>query len=198
MSRRIKLHTFHFLFRLFAYLADKSGGWRVFVRPKLLLGSLIVGLGLSSSMQIDAQNQPKKRVVVPLNTVNKPIVTCYEVTTAKPIEEDYIYTVIEQMPQFPGGEKELLKFISNNIIYPDKAKNEKIEGRVICRFLVNKDGSVSDIQVIRSLNSLLDAEAVRVLKLLPNFNPGMQDNNPVRVWYTLPVIFKLKNDVPKN
>jgi len=221
MSRKIKFHTFHFLFSLFAYLADKSGGWRVFVRPKLLLGSLIVGLGLISSgfAQISNQNKAKQKtrqriqtkkiakgdsirakddsvVYATENMITDIKGSCYE--TIEPIQLNRIYQIVEQMPQFPGGEKELIKFISNNIIYPDKAKDDKIEGKVICRFLVNKDGSISDIQVIRSLNSLLDAEAVRVLKLLPNFNPGMQDNNPVRVWYTLPVVFKLKNDVPKN
>jgi len=221
MSRKIKFHTFHFLFSLFAYLADKSGGWRVFVRPKLLLGSLIVGLGLISSgfAQISNQNKAKQKtrqriqtkkiakgdsirakddsvVYATENMITDIKGSCYE--TIEPIQLNRIYQIVEQMPQFPGGEKELIKFISNNIIYPDKAKDDKIEGKVICRFLVNKDGSISDIQVIRSLNSLLDAEAVRVLKLLPNFNPGMQDNNPVRVWYTLPVVFKLKNDVRKN
>lgn len=101
-------------------------------------------------------------------------------------------TFIEQMPTFPGGEKKLLEFISKNIIYPEKAKNEKIEGRVICKFSVNRDGSVSDIKVVSSLDPSCDAEAIRVLKLLPKFIPGMQDKIPVRVWYTLPVIFKLK------
>ena len=105
---------------------------------------------------------------------------------------DYLIDFIEQMPQFPGGEEKLLKFISKNIIYPEKAKNEKIEGRVFCKFIVNRDGSVSDIKVVRSLDASCDAEAIRVLKLLPKFIPGMQDKIPVRVWYTLPVIFKLK------
>ena len=99
---------------------------------------------------------------------------------------------IKQMPQFPGGEEKLLKFISKNIIYPEKAKNEKIEGRVFCKFIVNRDGSVSDIKVVRSLDASCDAEAIRVLKLLPKFIPGKQNGRNVRVWYSLPIAFKAK------
>jgi len=106
--------------------------------------------------------------------------------------DSLIIDFIEQMPTFPGGSEKLLKFISKNIIYPEKAKNEKIEGRVICKFIVNRDGSVSDILVVKSLDLSCDAEAIRVLNLLPKFIPGMQDKIPVRVWYRLPVIFKLK------
>jgi protein TonB len=99
---------------------------------------------------------------------------------------------IEQMPNFPGGEEKLLKFISKNLIYPENAKKEKIEGRVICRFIVNRDGSVSDIKVVRSLDTSCDTEAIKVLKLLPKFIPGKQNGKNVRVWYTIPITFKLE------
>lgn len=102
-----------------------------------------------------------------------------------------IINAMEVMPYFPGGDKKLYKFISTNMQYPQKAINEKIEGRVICGFIVNKDGSVSDVEVLRSVHPLLDAEALRIIKLLPKWIPGMQSGKPVRVRYTLPVPFIL-------
>jgi protein TonB len=93
------------------------------------------------------------------------------------------------MPQFPGGEDSLLNFISKNLKYPNT--EDDYMGRVICRFIVNKDGSVSNIEVVRSLETSFDAEAIKVLKLLPNFIPGKQNGNPVRVYYTLPISFKI-------
>ncbi|MDR3652026.1 MAG: energy transducer TonB [Paludibacter sp.] len=99
--------------------------------------------------------------------------------------------IIEQMPQFPGGESALLSFIEKNLTKPPVAQHDNgVPGKVICRFVVEKDGSISNITVIRSLDPACDKEAVRVLKLLPKFIPGKQDGKAVRVYYTLPVIFK--------
>jgi len=190
MSRRIKLHTFHFLFRLFAYLADKSGGWRVFVRPKLLLGSLIVGLGLTGTGLIEAQNKAPQKSQSKINSIK-----ANSKDSAKSEDQIMCYTVmeIETMPQFPGGESALLSFIQKNLTkLPITQCYNGIPGKVICRFVVEKDGSVSNITVIRSLDPACDKEAVRVLKLLPKFTPGKQNGQAVRVYYTLPVIFKLE------
>ena len=101
-----------------------------------------------------------------------------------------IIDMIEQMPQFPGGEKELFKFINLNLKYPNS--DIDVNGKVICRFIVNRDGSVSNPEVIRSLDPECDKEAIRVIKLLPKFIPGKQNGKNVRVWYTMPVIFKLE------
>jgi protein TonB len=95
------------------------------------------------------------------------------------------------MPQFPGGEEALFKFIALNLKYPI-IDGDGMQGKVICRFIINKDGSVSDIKVIRSLDTSCDAEAIKVLKLLPKFIPGKQNGKNVRVWYTIPIAFKLE------
>ena len=201
MSRKIKLHTFNVLFQLFAYLADKTGGWRVFVRPKLLLGSLIVGLGLASSMPINAQTQLKKgssglkkssiKFDGPLVTHNEPIVTCYERVTEPIDTANIIFDVVEQMPELPGGHSALFEFIEKNLIIPtDSTCNLKTQGSVYCSLIIEKDGSVSKITALRSLDICRDKEAIRVLKLLPKFIPGKQNGKVVRVYYNLRVNFK--------
>ena len=89
------------------------------------------------------------------------------------------------MPQFPGGDAALVKYISNHINHPDC----NVQGRVILQFVVETDGSVGEVKVVRSIAPDLDSEAVRVVKSLPKFTPGRQNGQPVRVWYTLPVGF---------
>lgn len=99
---------------------------------------------------------------------------------------------VEQMPKFPGGDAELMRFISNNIKYPPIAAENGIEGRVVIRFVVGKDGHVSDINVLRPLDPSCDKEAIRVVKMMPKWIPGMQNGRNVAVYYTLPVLFKLQ------
>jgi TonB family protein len=101
------------------------------------------------------------------------------------------FVVVEQMPMYPGGESELLKFIMNNSQYPDSAKAKNIQGRVIVRFVVTTDGNVDEISVLKGVHPLLDAEAVRVIKLLTGFKPGMQGGRAVNVYYMVPVTFSL-------
>ena len=96
------------------------------------------------------------------------------------------------MPQFPGGEAELMKYISNNIKYPPIAAENGIEGRVVVRFVVEKNGKVSDINILRSVDPSLDKEAARVIRSMPTWIPGMQNGRNVAVYYTLPVLFKLQ------
>jgi len=258
MSRKIKFHTFHVLFRLFAYLADKSGGWRVFVRPKLLIGSLIVGLGLTSC-GTKTENKPtekraypnssKKEISktdsIPGNKNNSPpaqLVKCYTgpVITKDKVENkssntdsikeslksskdstqvafcygiddpqgkdiadnfdslhqvtdsDKIYEVVDQMPEFPGGNDSLLLHIAKGIKYPSNESLQNIQGKIVCRCVINKNGSVSDIEIIRSLHPVFDAEAIRVIKTLPNFIPGKQNGKLVRAYYVIPIILRLQ------
>jgi len=106
--------------------------------------------------------------------------------------EDKVYTVIEQMPQFPGGEGELLNYINKNIKYPVIAQENGVQGKVILRFVVSKTGTVDKVEVIRSLDPACDKEAVRVVKTLPKFIPGKQNGINVAVWYTLPVTYRLE------
>ena len=186
MSQRIKFTAFHILFRMFAYLADKSGGWQVFVRPKLLVGSLIVGLGLTVPKTVQAQNKSA-------NEKKKDFLKDVKDTLKSNEVEELVYCyVMEQMPQYPGGESELLNFVGKNLRYPESAVNHKIQGKVIVRFVVNETGEVDKIQVVRSLQAECDKEAIRVIKLFPKFIPGKQNGKNTKVLYTLPITFKLE------
>ena len=109
----------------------------------------------------------------------------------KILVKDEPFVVAEEMPVYPGGDAELLKFIKDNAIYPGEAKAEKIEGRVIIRFIVNTEGNVEGISVLKGVNPLLDAEAMRVCSMLKGFSPGRQSGKAVNVWYMAPVNFVL-------
>ncbi len=104
------------------------------------------------------------------------------------------FDVIEQMPQFPGGPAALMEYLSKNIRYPEEAHKKNIQGRVIVTFVVEKDGSITEARVVRSVDPLLDAEALRVVNAMPNWAPGMQSGKVVRVKYTIPIVFKLKGE----
>ncbi len=108
-------------------------------------------------------------------------------------DEPEVYMIVEQMPEFPGGEAELLGFISRNIHYPEEAKKKGIQGRVFIGFIIEKDGSVSNVRNLRGVNSELDAEAMRVVKSMPKWKPGMQNGEAVRVSYLIPINFKLED-----
>ena len=107
--------------------------------------------------------------------------------------EDYIFLTVEQMPKFPGGETALLKWINDNMTYPQIALENGISGRISCQFTVNADGTVTDVEVTRGRDPSLDKEAIRVLKKLPKFEPGMQRGKPVRVKFQVPVTFRIQN-----
>ena len=100
--------------------------------------------------------------------------------------------VVEQMPSFPGGPQALLNYLSEHINYPEGYEETCVQGRVVITFVVEKDGSLSDITVLKSLEKAFDEEALRAVKSMPNWIPGMQDGKPVRVKYTVPVNFRLK------
>jgi len=108
------------------------------------------------------------------------------------VDENYVFVTVEKHPVFPGGEGALLKWISDNMVYPTIAAENGISGRVTCQFVVNVDGSVTDVEVVRGRDQYLDKEAIRVLKMLPKFTPGEQRGKPVRVRYSVPVNFKLQ------
>jgi len=108
-----------------------------------------------------------------------------------PVEEEKPYQAVEQMPQFPGGEAALLKFINEKIKYPIPAQEAGIQGRVVVRFVVSKTGEIKDVTVLRSVESSLDKEAVRVIQMMPKWIPGKQNGNNVAVYFTVPVVFKL-------
>ena len=114
-----------------------------------------------------------------------------EVIAEPVVEEEKPYEAVEQMPTFPGGETELMKFIRDNLKYPVIAQENGIQGRVILRFVVSKTGAIDNVTVLRSLDPTCDKEAIRVVKSMPKWIPGKQNGNNVPVYFTLPVVFKL-------
>lgn len=113
-------------------------------------------------------------------------------------QPDEVFTVVEEMPEYPGGMDMLFKFLGENIRYPAEAKNNHEQGRVFINFVVEKDGSISNAKVLRGAAPSLDAEALRVINLMPNWKPGMQRGKPMRVGYNLPVKFTLQKGRVKN
>ena len=106
---------------------------------------------------------------------------------------EQIYMVVEQMPEFPGGMGELMKYLGENIKYPSKAQDNQWEGRTICQFVVEKDGSINEAKILKSSgHELLDAEALRVILNMPKWTAGMQNGDSVRVKFALPISFKLQ------
>ena len=108
-----------------------------------------------------------------------------------------IFVVVENQAEFPGGNGAMMQFLADSIRYPVSAMQKGIQGSVICNFVVMKDGTISDVQVVRGVDPTLDAEAVRVLKLMPDWKPGKQRGQAVNVRYTLPVVFRLTGKEPK-
>ena len=111
-------------------------------------------------------------------------------------DNDSVYQIVEKMPQYTGGESAMMKYVSENIKYPEKAKDDGIQGRVFISFVVEKDGSVSNVKVVRGIGGGCDEEAARVIAGMPKWQPGMQKGKPVRVNYMMPVFFKLTEDQP--
>ena len=113
------------------------------------------------------------------------------VTQAEP-EPEKVFDMVEQMPTFPGGQQELMSYLGKNIKYPTIAQENGTQGRVTVQFVVNKDGSIVDAKVLRGVDPYLDKEALRVIGTMPKWKPGMQRGKPVRVKYTVPVMFRLQ------
>lgn len=137
----------------------------------------------TAEIVIDTEDDKDKQVVI-----QAPV----QPADTKEEDTEVVFMVVETMPAFPGGDAALFKYLSDNIKYPVIAQESGIQGRVICQFVVNRDGSIVDIEVVRSVDKSLDAEAVRVIKSMPKWSPGKQRGKSVRVKYTLPVNFRLQ------
>ena len=101
-----------------------------------------------------------------------------------------VYDVVEQMPEFPGGMPAMIEFLQTNLKYPSDAKKQNVGGRVLVMFVVEADGTISNVRVAKKVFPSLDAEAVRVVKTMPKWNPGKEKGKPVRVNFSLPIVFK--------
>ena len=133
----------------------------------------------------EAQTEVKNTEVVEVPTEVK-----VEVQEAD--KEEEVFVVVEEMPTFPGGEGELLKYIGEHTQYPEVAKENNIQGKVVLRFCVTAKGGVSQVSILKGVDPELDAEAIRVVNTLPAFKPGKQGGKPVPVWYMVPINFTLK------
>jgi TonB family protein len=107
---------------------------------------------------------------------------------------DQVFSLVEKQPEFAGGMDAMLKFLSSNIMYPAEAAKKNIEGRVVCQFVIAKDGTITNPKVLRSVDPLLDAEAIRVINQMPKWIPGEDKGKAVNVKYTLPILFRNKGE----
>jgi protein TonB len=128
-----------------------------------------------------------------VDDLNKQTIVQEVIAEVKPVEEAPVsIAMVEQKPSFPGGEAAMYQWLSSNIQYPAVASEEGIQGRVVVEFVVGKDGSITNVKVLRPRHPALDKEAVRVIKAMPKWVPGRNNGQPVKVTYTLPVTFKLQ------
>ena len=161
--------------------------------------SVIVPKGGSESMVVSMKEEVKnldEMVVVGYTSQEDEVIAVkgvkLDTKQERSTDEEVIFQVVEEMPSFPGGMNECMMFLAQNMKYPVEAQEAKIEGRVIVQFIVDRDGSITDVKVVRSISPELDAEAVRVISLMPKWNPGKQRGKAVAVKYTMPVMFRLQ------
>lgn len=150
----------------------------------------ILMVACSGEMKSNSESAAKTEETTPA-PVAEPVQTTEKPSTPS-ADEGAVFSVTEVMPQFPGGDSELMKFISKSVNYPKVAQDKGIQGRVVCSFVINKDGSIVDIQVLKAVDPALDEEAVRVIKSMPKWTPGKQKGEVVRVKYTIPIMFRLQ------
>lgn len=156
--------------------------YALFVLPAF---ALLVAGNISCSQDASQTEDAKEEVVAPVSPEAKE-------APADSTAKEEVFMVAEQMPEYPGGMKEMLKFLQENVKYPENAMKNNVQGRVIVQFVVEKDGTPTEFKVLRSVDPDLDAEALRVLQTMPKWKPGMQRGKIVRVKFTVPVSFKLQ------
>lgn len=178
-KKRIKMITKH---------EKAKGFWWKLLATLPVLALLLIVNARASAQQVKKTDQ----------TVNE--ITTDDVTDVKikKMDTDSIYNVVEVMPEFPGGMSQMATYLSENIKYPEEAKDKDISGRVFISFVIEKDGSVSSAKIMRGIGGGCDEEALRVVKAMPKWKPGMMKGKPVRVYYVLPVFFKLEENVKDN
>ncbi|WP_304197191.1 M56 family metallopeptidase [Phocaeicola plebeius] len=177
----------HLKQRIIMMNKKKSNGaghikYALFVLPAF---ALLVAGNISCSQDASQTEDAKEEVVAPVRPEAKEV-------PADSTAKEEVFMVAEQMPEFPGGMKEMLKFLQENVKYPENAMKNNVQGRVIVQFVVEKDGTPTEFKVFRSVDPDLDAEALRVMKAMPKWKPGMQRGKVVRVKFTVPVSFKLQ------
>ena len=157
------------------------------VKPDELVSNEII----PTQEELNGKNPGIETVEGNINGTDVIVETIETSETSNEVTEK-IYTWAEEMPKYPGGDSELMKFFSQNIVYPEIAKRAGVEGKVILSFVVDKSGNIIDIKVLKSIGAGCDEEAVRALKIMPGWIPGKQNGNPVLTRINIPVVFKLR------
>ncbi|MDR0874335.1 MAG: energy transducer TonB [Prevotellaceae bacterium] len=206
MIYKIKFNIFTLLFRAFAWLADQTGGWAVFAKPKIVFGTLVLGLGITacgntpnSSENVSENIDTSKFIIkVKPDSVKMDTVKEFSNETAGIIIEPEIHYPIscyvpapidmEYLPSFPEN---VVTYLQKNFRYPVLAAESGIQGTTVCSFMVNVDGSISDIKVIKSINSLFDKEAIRTIKSMPKWKPGKVNGKEEKMEVTIAFVAKL-------
>lgn len=185
------------------YIEQQLSLRRMLGKAVVVAGLSLGVMALSTAADAATRHKPKHRrhLKEEVLKVEKTVTSAAlkgDVIPQQPTEqsdESMLTGMVKQttMPTFPGGDVALMKYLSENIVYPEQAAKDSIEGKVIVQFVVKKDCSIGDTRVARSVHPLLDAEALRVVKTLPNFaTPAHTNGTPVDVWYIVPVTFKLE------
>ena len=179
-------------------ITDENGNFTLEAATDQSIQVSYIGMGTVTMTVKDCLKKADQTIVLPEGDTKKDVKVVAPVPQAV-TSDDRTFDVVEQMPEFPGGMKECLNFLARNVKYPTKAQEAGKQGRVIVQFIVQKDGSLSDLHVLRPVDPWLDAEAIRVIGTMPKWKPGMQHGQAVAVKFTLPVTFMLEgtNNQPK-
>ncbi|MDR2840701.1 MAG: energy transducer TonB [Paludibacter sp.] len=158
----------------------------------MYLGVLLLSIGITACNNSGKSSENTTIDNKEMMNTKVPEYVCFpsDINEKDAPNENGIFSRPEQMPKFEGGEDALIKFLVDNVKYPNP--DICVEGRVTARFVVEKDGSISNIEILRSLHPLLDKEAIRVIEMMPKFKPAMQDGEVVRCYFTLPVYFRIQ------
>ena len=179
-------------------ITDENGNFTLEVGTDQSIQVAYIGMSTVTMSVKDCLKKADQTIVLTESDTKKDV----KVVASAPqtvVSDDQTFSVVEQMPEYPGGMRAGLEFMARNLRYPTKAREAGKQGRVIVQFVVRKDGSLSDFKVLRPVDPWLDAEAIRVISTMPKWKPGMQDGKPVSVKFTLPVTFMLEgtNHKPK-
>ena len=180
-------------------LTDENGNFTLEVGSDQSIQVAYIGMSTVTMSVKDCLKKADQTIVLTESDTKKYV----KVVASAPqtvVSDDQTFSVVEQMPEYPGGMRAGLEFMARNLRYPTKAREAGKQGRVIVQFVVRKDGSLSDFKVLCPVDPWLDAEAIRVISTMPKWKPGMQDGKPVSVKFTLPVTFMLEgtNNKPKS
>lgn len=177
-------------------------GWKATIALPALLGLVIV-FSTSFTLTVGNQDQQTSQIIhsvgKPMPLEPRPVISPLEDTVVKVASGEPVYDVVKTMPEFKGGFNAMVQFLLSNIKYPDEAKQNNISGTVFVSFIVEKNGKIRNVSVLKGVDPLLDAEALRVVSMMPDWTPGYDDNGKaVNVKFNLPIKFNLDGDKAKT